>query len=459
MVSHKLPFSLSKRKNSRFYYVRFKNSEGKYLSAVSTQEADYDKAVSVSLKWYASGQINSKQKTQEIKEKSFLQNLRNADISESEAPKILELLKQRGILKSYVQSGSKNDVNFAEFLKTYWSWEKSEYIQEKLRTGKSIGKAHCKTCLHYVRDFWIPFFNGKLLGEIERQDLRDFLSFIQKMKKSISAKNQIWLAGAQALRWAYNNEMIDRDITAGLTGFSGKKPQRQILTPELAKAVFTVDWNDRRFKLANLLAMCTSLRSGEIRALRKCDLGESCLYIRHSWSDIEGLKCTKNGENRTVLLPFPGLSEKLLELAEANPFDKSMEAFVFFASIPGKPIESRCFLHALHSALEKAGMSKTESKKYCFHAWRHFYASYMREKVSEKLLQSQTGHKTLAMLEHYSDHKITGDDEKIESAQREVFGEIIENSNIEFSPKLLYQNVKTDFMDKSDLYEHSRQFR
>ena len=189
MAFHKLPFSLSKRKNSRFYYVRFKDSAGNYMSAVSTKESDYDAAVKTAWQWYSSGQIPAGGKKTTLAEKSFLHELSKAEITESEAPKILELLKKRGILKSYVQAGAKNDVDFSEFLLTYWDWDKSEYIREKLRSEKSIGKTHCKTCLHYARDYWCEFFAGKLLGEITRQDLRDFLSYLQDMTKSTSTRN------------------------------------------------------------------------------------------------------------------------------------------------------------------------------------------------------------------------------------------------------------------------------
>lgn len=456
MAFHKLPFSLLKRKNSRFYYVRFKDSAGNYMSAVSTKESDYEEAVKIAWQWYSSGQIPDGENKKTLAEKSLLHELFKAEITESEAPKILELLKRRGILKSYVRAGAKNDIPAADFFRDFWDWEKSEYINERLRQGKKIGKAHCMTACRYINSYWIPFFKDKLLGEIMRQDLKDFLSYLQGLKNGSSSKNQIWLAGSQALRWASNNELLEKDITAGLTGFAVRNKTRAILSPEIVSALFAVEWPDERYKLANLLSMCTGLRLGEIRALRKCDLGEGCLYINHSWSDVEGLKSTKNGESRIVQLPFPELSRRLLELAEWNPFDRSMEAFVFFATIPGKPAEHKGFLSALHSALEKVGLSEQEAKKYCFHAWRHFFASYMRDKVSEKLLQEQTGHKTLAMLEHYSEHKTSGDDEKVQLAQKELFGSFVENAGISFSKQRLYQNVKTSCMDKSGIYEHGR---
>jgi hypothetical protein len=49
----------------------------------------------------------------------------------------------------------------------------------------------------------------------------------------------------------------------------------------------------------------------------------------------------------------------------------------------------------------------------------------MRDKVNEKLLQRQTGHKTLIMLDHYSDHSKAGEREQIQQAQRATFGALL----------------------------------
>jgi hypothetical protein len=52
----------------------------------------------------------------------------------------------------------------------------------------------------------------------------------------------------------------------------------------------------------------------------------------------------------------------------------------------------------------------------------------MRPRIDEKLLRKQTGHKTLLMLDHYSDHVLDGDRERIRQAQRETFGALIGES-------------------------------
>jgi integrase len=67
----------------------------------------------------------------------------------------------------------------------------------------------------------------------------------------------------------------------------------------------------------------------------------------------------------------------------------------------------------LEDALEKTGMSKETASVYVFHGWRHFFTAYMRDKLNEKLLQSQTGHRTISMLDHYSGRSIAGDREKV----------------------------------------------
>lgn len=458
MAVQKFPFTLYLRNG--IYYVRFKNPDGGYLTATSTGKKDKDEAVKTAWSWYSQDKITRADQEQKLENKSLIENFRKSDLSSDDVDVILGTLKQRGLIKSYVKTGSKSDVVLCDYLTDFWTWEKSEYVKEKLRRGGSIGKTHVKRNFYCVKRYWRPYFKGRLLGELTRQDLRDFLSYLQDLDLSGSSKSQIWLAGAQGIRYAYNNEIIDRDITAGLAGFSRRSKHRLILTPEMAAAVFSVEWRDKRAYLANLLAMCTGLRAGEIRALQKRDIGRSCLYINHSWNALDGLKSTKNGEARIVQLPFPQITEKLLELADSNPFNDGLDAFVFYATIPGKPMEEHIFRESLHKALVKTGLPKEEAEKYCFHSWRHFYASYMRDLISEKLLQSQTGHKTLAMLEHYSNHKIVGDDEKVQTAQTQAFGDIVGHAHLEdFDKKELYHDVKTAYIDKSGMYEHSRQDR
>jgi integrase len=205
-----------------------------------------------------------------------------------------------------------------------------------------------------INKYWGPFFKGKVLGEITRKDIETFITNLEtlperakqeqaeidralqeeaereqtginaglnKPKRKNAALKKPWIirfpttakrkntiiqAGTIPLAWAFQKEMIAKNVVSGITWFSGKPKERQILSPEQARALFTVNWKDERSRLANMLAMVTGMRAGEIQGLRIQDLGQDCLYVRHSWNFQDGLKTTKNNEPWIVEVPFPG---------------------------------------------------------------------------------------------------------------------------------------------------------
>jgi integrase len=349
----------------------------------------------------------------------------------AEADFICRELKRRGFLKNFIIAGSKQDVDFPSYLLNFWDYEKSPYVKEKLRKNHGIHKNYTAGQRLIAEKYWAPFFEGRLLGSVTRQDIDHFIDVLSERKLSAGRKNTILKAGTIPLRWAFSKEIIDKVIIAGITWFSGESTERQILTPKVAEAVFRVGWKDERARLANMLAAVTGLRSGEIRGLRVQDLEEDCLYIRHSWNCRDRLKTTKNNACRVVEVPFPGVIQDLLFLAKSNPHGAAMDSYVFWARDPSpKPMDGILFVEGLRDALEKTGMSHESAMVYVFHGWRHFYTSYMRGRLDIKLLQSQTGHKTIPMVEHYSGHRLTGDREKIRQAEIEVFGTLVPRSRL-----------------------------
>jgi integrase len=180
-----------------------------------------------------------------------------------------------------------------------------------------------------------------------------------------------------------------------------------------------------------MLAAVTGLRAGEICGLQIGDLCDDCISIRHSWNCRDGLKTTKTNDPRVVELPFPDIMQDLRLLAESNPHGANVDSYVFWAAQSSlKPMDNVLLVRGLRDSLEKTGMGHDEALKYVFHGWRHFFTSYMRERLDVKLLQSQTGHKNVSMIEHYSRHRLTGDREKIRRAGIEVFGALLPKSQL-----------------------------
>ena len=461
--------------------MKFKNEEtGMYLPAISTKQESEPEAMKIAFGWLKDG-IPKSGETVSFKQYSLRDMAKAAEISKEDAAFICKELQRRKLLKSYVLLDSKKAIGFSDFLLDFWNWETSPYIKERLRKKHGLHRSHVIEMAGTVQKYWVSFFRGKMLGEINRQDIEDFIAYIESLEerareeqakidktleeeaireknaiaaglqkpkrknaaspkrkivrypKSAKRKNTIIQAGTIPLAWAFHKEMIDRDITAGITWFSGTARERQILSPEQAAAVFKAEWKDNRARLANMLAMVTGMRAGEIQGLRVQDLGKDCLYVRHSWNFQDGLKSTKNNESRVVEVPFSGLMQELIDLARMNPHIQSMDGYVFWAEkSPDKPMEQDIFLRDLKSAMVKSGMDKESAKQYTFHGWRHYFASYMRDRVNEKLLQKQVGHKTLQMLNHYSGHLISGDRERIRQAQLEVFSGLLPDNTVLF---------------------------
>ena len=471
----KLPFSVFKRANRPYYLVKFKNNQtGDYLPPISTKKETEAEAIQVAFDWLKNG-IPKKGETVNYKKYSLRDMAKDADLNDDDARYICKELKRRGILRSYVLLESIQAIDFIQYLRNFWLWD-SAYVKEKLRKSHAIHKRHVIEMAGVISKYWIPFFKDKKksLGEITRKDIEYFIDYLESLEerakeeqaiidktleeeaakeeseiiaglrkpkrinaakkkrqifrfpKSAKRKNSIIQAGTIALKWAYNKELIDLDVTTGIIWYSGKSKERQILTPELAKALFTIQWKDERSRLANMLAMVTGLRAGEIQSLQIQDLGQDCLYIRHSWNAKDGQKTVKNNEPRVVEVPFPGIMIDLIEMAKRNPHGYSMDSYIFWAEKSfNKPMEQEIFLRDLRDALVKTGMSKEAAKIYLFHSWRHFFSSYMFGRINEKLLRQQTGHKEISMLRYYSNHRIAGDRERIQNAQIEIFGQVL----------------------------------
>jgi hypothetical protein len=236
----KLPFSIFRRTGRRFYYVAFKNEKtGEYLPAISTKQETESSAVSIAFQWLKDG-IPRRGEALSLKKYSLRDMAREADISRADCEFICKELKRRGLLKMYVLPESRQAVSFTKYLLDFWDWEKSEYIRERLRKNHGLHRRYATEMKAAVSKYWVPVFTNKILGEITRQDVELFINHLETMKeapdrrlpKSAKRKNNIIQSGTVPLKWAYKKEMIAQDITSGITWFSGKPKERQILSPE-----------------------------------------------------------------------------------------------------------------------------------------------------------------------------------------------------------------------------------
>ncbi|MDR1249039.1 MAG: tyrosine-type recombinase/integrase [Treponema sp.] len=410
------------------FYAELVSPEGRKLAARSTGTTTEDEALLVVAEWLKNGVPAGRDRKPRPADTvmaldGILKAVRKTVLNRDDALRIVEALKDRGLLDVAAAKSGASSALFTEFLATFWDYAASPYVREKLSHGHSIGKRHCYESMNRVRQHYIPAFAGRPLNSITREDLKEFSLSLKGKGYAASSVNRILVCGTTALSWAFREGLIPLNPTDKLMRFSGGAKKRGVLTPREAEAVFKAPWTDKRAYAGNLLSLTTGLRSGEVLAVRKSDIGEKVLSVRHSWSFIDGLKRPKNGEQRNVPL-YPEVREALMELLAENPHTVA-DPFVFYGLLEDKPMDSKLLVKGLHAACSHAGIDATE-RGIVFHSHRHYYAARMVDRMTAEQVSRVTGHKSMAVFEEYADHVTKENLEEVRAAGAEVFKNVLQ---------------------------------
>ncbi len=317
-------------RRGRFYYAEILSPSGARLFSRSTEKENRDDAAVVAAGWVRDG-VPGKAGLVSLpvaaSAADVVESVLAATLTPESAEKIVRNLLDRGLIAGQFAKAGPGSSLLESFLVDFWNYETSPYVREKLAHGQRIGARHCYESMNRVKMYWIPAFKGRRLGELTRADLKAFSLSLSDRGLSAGSINKILLVGTTAFSWAHREGLLPADPSDGLIRFSGEVKKRGVLTPEEAAELFTLPWNDERVRIANLTAMTTGLRAGEVLAIRRSDIGEVVLYVRHSWSHHDRLKAPKNGETRRVPL-LPEVRAALLDLLNQNPHHDA-DTFVF----------------------------------------------------------------------------------------------------------------------------------
>jgi integrase len=432
------PYSIFKARNG-IYYVQFRLSDGSRSSSKSTGCRNKTEAERKAMEWVVNGQIpariNSKNESESftsVDKIKFLNDLRTTNFSEEDIKSIVNILKERKFITSAVIHQSPEDKPIEDFLLTFWDFEKSPYVKEKKLKSQSIHQSYCATMKSRVEIYWIPMLKGRSIGSITRKDVQAIFENEIVLKLAPKTINSIVSSITVPLKWAFYNELTENNCFDGILKCGQKSKTRDILTLEQAAAVFKIPWENDSAKLANMLALYTGMRQGEIAGLQLQDIGVDRIYIRHSWSKYEGLKETKTNESREIKIP-PKVRDDLLMQASFNPYNEGQSGFVFFGLLPKQPTDPKNWLKYFRRALKESG--HPAPNKICFHAWRHLWCSRVKDLISDnRVIMTGSGHKTETMLNHYSEHVVVENAlDKLEKVQEKLFLPIIEAADVEYS--------------------------
>lgn len=438
-------FYLHKRKG--VYYAELVDPvSGRKLTAKSTRKTNRDEALFVVHDWLGNGiPDRRKKKTRTMPElftfASVIDALRSLPLTSEDTSRLVTVLKNRGLIVAAVVAGSPGAELFSDFIRRFWTYDESPYVLDKHAHEQRMGRTHCFESLGRAEKYWVLYFGGKHLAEITRADVKAFSLHLATPELNLKplTRNRILTVGTTALRWAYENDLIPVDPTAGVSTFSAKPGIRGILTPDEAADLFRLEWSDERVKLASILAMTTGLRSGEILALRSEDVTEGWIHVRHSYSRRDLLKTPKSGEVRRLPL-LPEIRTELLALADRSPWRP--DGFIFYNKESAKvPMSQNLLLYGLQDALLRLSLGVNyanatdaerrearaawKARNVVFHSWRHFYASRLADHLAARKIMIATGHRTESVFDVYADHALESDLAEVGAVSAEVFGKIL----------------------------------
>jgi integrase len=436
-------FCVYKRPSGIYYAELFDPDTGARIASLSTKKRHRDEAVVMAHDWAENGLPSSSGKRQSIVQRAeideILRLIRASQLEASAAMRIVRELRSQGLIdldaREYKGPGMEP---FGTWLQDFWKFDTSSYIADRIAHGQRATRRHCQDMEGRAREIESIVGSALLLRDVKRSHLTDLGLQLKAKGLAAGTINKTMSAATTALRWAAANEFIPTDPTKGLRGFTGAQRKRGILEPAEVKALFSVPWEDERARVACLVAATTGARVGEILALQHQDIGQDRLFIRHSFSNRDGLKTPKNGEPRVVPL-IPKVRSALLRLEAASNHPAGDERYIFAGRYPDRPLDANRILHGMRMALVSMnGVRWDEEEKrqavlddYArrgidFHSWRHWYAKTMSDRLEARTVQRATGHKTAAMLEHYAEHLFSDEFNRLGLATGEAYSFFIQ---------------------------------
>ena len=421
-------YYLHKRK-SGIYYVEFTDkASGRKLSARSTGETDRIKAQVKAELWkingIPTGRLGNPRPIEEAAGiEATIRAMRKADLTPDDAVRIVQTLKGMGLIDvAAVKNTGRGAVPFVSFLESFWDYDKSEYIRDRLSHGYRFSRSYARECQNRLKAELSPFFGDKKLNCVTTDDLKKLSNQLAARGLATSTINQTLLVCCTPLKWVFNEKIIPVNPTVGLTKFSVTNRERGVLTEAEAAAVFAADWKDRRAFVASLVAATTGARQGECLALRRSDIGADTLNIAHSYSALDGLKCPKNGRKRIVPL-LPEVRAALLDLLGDNPHGGD-DPFVFFSLLREKPLDPGVIRGGLKEALAKAGVDH-RGRNITFHSWRHFFCSKITQIIDGEKVAKVSGHLSEGVFRKYASHIEAKNVRDVGDAAAEAFGNVL----------------------------------
>lgn len=277
---------------------------------------------------------------------------------------------------------------FGTFTKDFFSKENEYYKWKKVNNSKITDE----TLLAYnkfLRNQLLPYFEDYQIRNISKSEIKNWIIWASD-KWSPKTVNNAQTVLNIILNQAVDKNIIEFNPANGLSFRRIEKKERVLMNVDEVIQVYKSDrWTNENLRRAFLLDVITGMRISEIAGLRNCDVHDSYIDLRHSYSRQFGLGDTKTKTCRKIPIP------QGIEL-------QNCESEWLFPAESGKPFNI-CRMHDnLVRIWSDLGIDY-KNRKLTTHTVRNFFISYMlSENVPKPKVKAVVGHKDEDMTDWYT---------------------------------------------------------
>lgn len=324
------------------------------------------------------------------------------------------------VAMNYITTGLavRKNIKVEEFSRNFFDWN-GDWALSKRSSGKRLSEDQCKKNNSIVENQINRLIGKRLLSEIETPTIRFIRNTLYQEGYAGSTINKILGVFKSICEYAEEKHLIrgmPRFERAGLN-----QKEKGILSADEVQKLFSISWPDKISYVANVIAVSTGFRLGEILGIKIKNIYPEKIEITGSWNSKgrNYKKGTKNGQaSRSVPIPL-NVQCLITELLASNPFGNDPELFLLYTeNSPDRPIDDHRAVRGFLQALNEIGISEDERKKrnISFHSHRHFFNSLLIEsKIPLHKIQRLTGHLSDSMTQRYYHLDDLDDVEKIQN--------------------------------------------
>ena len=285
--------------------------------------------------------------------------------------------------------------NRMENLCERWLRNHTEEADKKVKNGIWVNQL-TNTC----NDFIVPFFKGRDIHDITRDDVEKFYHHLLDKRYSLKHTKEVKKYSSKYIKEILNvlKSLFLRYRPADVPAFPAFSivPVREKQRLGFAREIAIIDKVPERhgYRLAVLVLLRTGMRINEVSAIKVHNLDDGIIYVNKAISDGE-LRLSRKSGGEVAYSVTPEVWEMLLGHIEG----KYPDDYVF--DINGKPITEDRLYKVWASACKQAKVKHISLQQ----ASRHSKASEIMAEYKHKALQEiakQLGHGNLTTgQKHY----------------------------------------------------------